>query len=792
MLGGTATGSNWKGASGANWRGGERRTCSLTTSVSSGSLGQGRFDQASAVALSRSTATLPQYQCSRARPVRQAVVLPSLDSSNKARRFNVADLSSSPVDFQTALNRRRPSPPPVVRPRSGSGSPVAELQPMRSRCMSADADFSGAQDGVGSSSASSLPQQLQLTSALSPPQQPRLTGVSSAASLRGGVGGGPSSSLPPQLQPSSALSPADDEALSPPMSPALRPGREPGPVSSSVKLPPLRRRMWTQDDEESSSFLGAKQQGCGPEVWGITLDQLDAIRFDPKYLKPQKDIYGRHTSGMTMRDVVERIVKPATAGKGVGYALLKNLEKPLLCRVMVSHAWDEAFDDFISALTSASLRGPMWICAMAIYQPEDIPAVNIKNQIGPVPEHSPFATVLRQVDVMVCVATRSCNLYTRMWCVYEMFFAIQQEVKVVMAQAIQYSEDCGFLDTYTKQLEEPINSRSAYCGNADDERRIRHEIESGFGGYDVVDTAVEVERMVALLSRSWDSAVSNSRKHKAKDTGGAAGHSSSLAVAKHQGDLQKLYGRHIARQLRRITNKGSHAKPYTHHIAKLLTEEDVFVRRAAARALGDLGEMASDHVDPLALCALEDDDIDVRAVAAESLGKVGGAATPCIRKLASIVATSPREYHRCRAARAISFVGEAAEGHVDVFSAGLKDPNKSVRMSISGVLASLGAARAFKRGLHLSAATEGEPSILDQWEGSPEEWAARKELIKANFKNADTNQDGVLDFQELETLLRRGRPDISSEEVRTLFYNVDKNRDGSVTFDEFVDFVFRV
>ena len=38
---GAATGSNWKGASGANWRGAERRAGSLTTSNSSGSLGQG-------------------------------------------------------------------------------------------------------------------------------------------------------------------------------------------------------------------------------------------------------------------------------------------------------------------------------------------------------------------------------------------------------------------------------------------------------------------------------------------------------------------------------------------------------------------------------------------------------------------------------------------------------------------------------------------------------------------------------------------------------------------------------
>merc|ERR1740117_466235 len=114
----------------------------------------------------------------------------------------------------------------------------------------------------------------------------------------------------------------------------------------------------------------------------------------------------------------------------MGYALLQNIARPLFARVMVSHAWDETFDDFVSALSSANVRGPFWICAVAIYQNEDIEELTIEKQIGPVPDHSPFGTVLRGADVMVSVTTRSCNLYARMWCVYEMFFALQLGVKV--------------------------------------------------------------------------------------------------------------------------------------------------------------------------------------------------------------------------------------------------------------------------------------------------------------------------------------------------------------------------
>merc|ERR1712072_568388 len=118
---------------------------------------------------------------------------------------------------------------------------------------------------------------------------------------------------------------------------------------------------------------------------------------------------------------------------------------------------------------------------------------------------------------MVSVTTRSCNLYTRMWCVYEMSFALRLGVKVVMSQCVHYSEDCGFLDTFSKQCKEPINSRLAKCGSPDDEKLIRAEIESVHGGYDAVDVAVEVERIRTLLSRSFESAVQEARKLKRHD-----------------------------------------------------------------------------------------------------------------------------------------------------------------------------------------------------------------------------------------------------------------------------------
>ena len=60
-------------------------------------------------------------------------------------------------------------------------------------------------------------------------------------------------------------------------------------------------------EEHDHTFRGAPQDGLGPELWGITLEQLEAIN----------DSVPRH---YTMRDVVEHFVKPKTARTGIGYA----------------------------------------------------------------------------------------------------------------------------------------------------------------------------------------------------------------------------------------------------------------------------------------------------------------------------------------------------------------------------------------------------------------------------------------------------------------------------------------
>ena len=60
-------------------------------------------------------------------------------------------------------------------------------------------------------------------------------------------------------------------------------------------------------------------------MWGLTLQQIKYITNHPN-IEPDT----------TMREVVEIVIKPATKGLGIGYALLVNQVQPLCAKVMVS------------------------------------------------------------------------------------------------------------------------------------------------------------------------------------------------------------------------------------------------------------------------------------------------------------------------------------------------------------------------------------------------------------------------------------------------------------------------
>ena len=239
----------------------------------------------------------------------------------------------------------------------------------------------------------------------------------------------------------------------------------------------------------------------------------------------------------TMRDIVELKIKPMTRGTGLGYALKLNCWRPLRAKIMVSHAWEESYEHFILALrcfiygmTAVPSDGlpdspnrlhlpyehdrfAFWVCSTAIYQAEDLPELTIQKQLGPTPHSGPFAAVLRQAVAMVCCVTEDCNIYARIWCVFEVFMAKELQVPVFMANGSQGGAEFSDLDwekvfeinmdAFGRQCLEPVDSHLARCGLPslpvnDDENMIRRAIEASPGQFTAVDLAVEEARLETL------------------------------------------------------------------------------------------------------------------------------------------------------------------------------------------------------------------------------------------------------------------------------------------------------
>jgi len=250
-------------------------------------------------------------------------------------------------------------------------------------------------------------------------------------------------------------------------------------------------------------FQGVNQaRAYGPEMWGITLDQLRAIIQDEAFIRAES-ISGVRTGigGMTMYDVVEKIIKPKTRGKGLGYSLYINRKKPIRANVMVSHVWGDDYERFIEALLKSGSEGPFWVCAMAIYQNEDISKLTISKQLGPHPSTGPFATVLKQSSKMVAIVTPNSDIYTRLWCIYEIFTAVQLGVPVDVSF---FSETMGETNEtyYNAGLDNAgaiVNTKKASCTDASDIAMIVSQVTELEGGFELLNDVISWVKMNGLI-----------------------------------------------------------------------------------------------------------------------------------------------------------------------------------------------------------------------------------------------------------------------------------------------------
>jgi len=164
-----------------------------------------------------------------------------------------------------------------------------------------------------------------------------------------------------------------------------------------------------------------------PHMWAVTLEQLLQLR---DLARKQAQSKGADFSMWTMRDVNEEILKPFCSQHSTSWALQHNGPAGLRAEVFVSHAWGEPFDLFVESVAAAFSRDlekpTLWICALALVQSDD--AAVIAAQLGP-PDaplsQSPFVRALHQCSRFLVARNPNDDLYTRMWCVCEIYFADQ-------------------------------------------------------------------------------------------------------------------------------------------------------------------------------------------------------------------------------------------------------------------------------------------------------------------------------------------------------------------------------
>eukprot|EP00930_Biecheleria_cincta_P077920 TRINITY_DN6525_c0_g1_i1.p1 TRINITY_DN6525_c0_g1~~TRINITY_DN6525_c0_g1_i1.p1 ORF type:complete len:1631 (-),score=246.78 TRINITY_DN6525_c0_g1_i1:81-4529(-) len=159
-----------------------------------------------------------------------------------------------------------------------------------------------------------------------------------------------------------------------------------------------------------------------PAFWCISLGQLkDFCALAEKQL-------GESYPEAAMWKIVKAVIIPQTVDVRKSYSCKINASKLKSIDIFVSHCWAENFNLFVSLIQEAlSLRVRaddvnLWMCSFALNQHD----VNVGDDLA----DAPFARALRKAKEMLVVRNDTADLYTRAWCVYEVFLAKQLGKKI--------------------------------------------------------------------------------------------------------------------------------------------------------------------------------------------------------------------------------------------------------------------------------------------------------------------------------------------------------------------------
>lgn len=259
--------------------------------------------------------------------------------------------------------------------------------------------------------------------------------------------------------------------------------------------------------DTEQEFIGETQRGWGPKWWGISLEQIQNLRNHHLYSRTGTDFL----NDFTMRELVNDELRSLSDGTGMGYALLINQQKPLRAKVMVTHSFDMSVYSFVESIERSEEKGPFWVSAFAMYQNHDSErGVDIVEEKEKTLETAPFTTVLKEAEKLVVLSTQECDIFTRLWCNYEIYVATKLGTQVKLVPNSGYEDTAGGygLKMAVEGIKNRADSINTHCGVSEqpnsDEIAIRKAIEASPGGFSAVDEAVERLRLSYLLEYPMD------------------------------------------------------------------------------------------------------------------------------------------------------------------------------------------------------------------------------------------------------------------------------------------------
>jgi len=219
-----------------------------------------------------------------------------------------------------------------------------------------------------------------------------------------------------------------------------------------------------------------------PAWAAISLRQLDELRVGAK------SALGDKYATSNMHDVNREVIQPICNEHHKCYAHFANAEELLKVNVFVSHAWLENFDMFVDAVNSAfqnwTGKPNIWVCATALIQSTDPSVVALQVGTGDDPSEAPFTKALCQADKLLVVRNDVCDLYDRIWCCWELYYAYEQGL-VHRPGALMVVGPSPQCDAYKH-----VDVATAQASNMDDKRKILSHILQSAERYSDINKAL--------------------------------------------------------------------------------------------------------------------------------------------------------------------------------------------------------------------------------------------------------------------------------------------------------------